>query len=224
MNLNRIAVLLALLVLLFFVTTSTGLADLSAIQEQLRALQLKLIKEKVRDLNSQVQQAAQFKPAPRVHSPEPALSAEEMSQRIQNEIAALDSVVSSLKPRAIDEEIKALDGRISAISKEIQAASGPRLVQLQSELQNILADYAALQEEVKNALEASLKEQQAALLREQIRRVQEKILLLPRPTQPTGTDKASLQVVNDQVQKAQLKLLQVQMRAIQEKIDLLRAR
>ena len=45
---NRAPILFALLLLLFFVSTSAGFASVSSIQEQLRAIQLKLIAEKVK--------------------------------------------------------------------------------------------------------------------------------------------------------------------------------
>lgn len=214
MNFNRAALLFSLLVLVFFVSTSAGLANLSAAQDQLRAIQLKLVGQKVRQLQDDILQFAKSKPAVSVQSPTP--TPEEMSQRIQTELAALESLVASLKPRVLDERIAALEARINAINQEIQSASGTRLQQLQVDLQVTLADYESLQQEVHDALDATLKEQQAAALRQQIKILQEKILLLPHQTSSSPPQFSTLQ---DQIQKTQMKLIQAQAAAIQQKID-----
>jgi len=216
MNFNRAALLLSLLVLLFFVSTSSGLADLSAAQDALRALQLKLVGQKVRQLQDDILQFAKQGSVSSAPSSAPTPTPEGMSQRIQTELTALESLVASLKPRALDERIAALQSRINAISQEIQTATGARLQQLQADLQVTLADYEGLQQEVHDALDATLKEQQAAALRQQIKILQEKILLLPRQAPSSPPQFSTLQ---DQVQKVQLKLIQAQIVAIQQKIQ-----
>ena len=216
MNFNRIALLVSLLLLIFFVFTSAGLADISAVQDQLRALQLKLVGQKVKQLQDQILQVGH--PAPPAPAPvaEPVLSPEEISRQIQNQIDALQSLVASLSPRAFDEQTAALEARISRINQAIQTAVGPQLAQLQNDLASALADYDALRLKVKSALDESMKEQQAAALRQQIRVLQEKILLLPKPVPQAPLQFA---VLEDEIQKAKLKLVSAQMRAIRQKVD-----
>ncbi len=220
MNFNRLALVISFLLLLFFVSTSSGMADVSAIQDQLRALQLKLVGQKVKQFQDQILQLGKSKPGAAVSSSAPAPSPEEMSVRLQNEITALESLVGSLQPRALEERTEELENRINGINQQIKSASGSALLQLQDDLSVALADYNQLQEQVQSALEASLKERQAAALRAQIQLLQQKILLLPRPVpQPTP----QFSVLQDQIQKAQLKLIQAQAAAIREKINQLKA-
>ncbi|MBI3631186.1 MAG: hypothetical protein HY221_02515 [Candidatus Sungbacteria bacterium] len=214
MNLNRIAVLSALLGLFFFVSTSAGLADISAVQGQLRALQLKLVGQKILLLQNAISEAS-HQQQQTLSVREENVTPEEMSRRIQNQISALESLVASLKPKILDEKTAQLEARISAIDAQIQVATGPRLAELQNELAAAVEEYNGLTQEVRGALEASLKERQVVALEEQLKLLQERVILLPRPTKPAPPDYSVLQ---DQVEKAQLKLLQAKMQAIQEKI------
>ena len=220
MNFNRLALVVSFLLLLFFVSTSSGMADVSAIQDQLRGLQLKLVGQKIKQFQDQILQLGKPKPDAAAYQQAPAPSPEEMSVRLQNEITALESLVASLQPRALEERTAELENRISSINQQIQSATGPALLQLQKDLAAALADYNTLQQQVQSALEASLKEQQAAALRAQIQLLQQKILLLPRPV-PSPVPQFS--VLQDQIQKAQLKLIQAQATAIREKINQLKA-
>lgn len=228
MNLNRAALLSSLLLLIFFVSTSAGFASVSAVQDQLRALQLKLIGQKIKQLQESVLSVGKEKPATEKPLAEPTV--EELQSRIQTQIGALESLVASLRPREIEERTVMLEARIDAISLEIQSASGLRLTELQSDLDNALADYAALRQDVRSALDASLKEQQIAVLRQQIRIMQEKVLLLPRsapqataPPQSSPSSSLQYSVLQDELQRAKLKLIQAQSAAIQEKINQLKA-
>ena len=227
MNLNRLALLLSLLVLIFFVSTSSGLADISSAQEQLRALQLKLVGQKIKQLQDAVLGVSKPKPEKAsISSSAPAPTPEEMQSRIQTQISALELLVASLQPRAIEERTSLLEARISAINQEIRSATGARLQELQADLQSALADYDALRQDVRAALDVSLKEQQAAALRQQIRALQEKVLLIPRVSPPPAPAPPTNQypVLESQLQQAKLKLIQAQSNAIQEKIDQLKAR
>lgn len=226
MNLNRTAVLFALLALLFFVSTSSGLADISAVQEQLRTVQLKLVGLKIKLLQEAITEVG--KPD-EVQQPvevlEPVLSREELTQRIENQIVILESLITSLKPRALADRTAELEARIEAINQETKTATGERLEELARELEATLVDHQALQREVRDSLEVTLKERQVAVLQEQVNILQEKVSVLPHPAlreqQPVGSDYPALR---DQIEKAQLRLLQAKMKAIQEKIDELRAR
>lgn len=226
MNLNRSALLVSVLALLFLVSTSAGFASVSAVQDQLRALQLKVIGQKIKQLEENILAAGKPKPAAKEQSTEP--TTEELQSRIQTQISALESLVSSLQPRVIDERTAALEARIDAIAREIQFAAGPRLAQLQADLESALADYSLLRQDVRAALDASLKEQQIAALRQQIRALQEKVLLLPRvappPSQaPAAQSQSQYPALQNELQKAKLKLIQAQSDAIQQKIDQLKA-
>ncbi|MEK7082218.1 MAG: hypothetical protein AAB915_00885 [Patescibacteria group bacterium] len=229
MNLNRAALIVSFLLLIFFVSTSAGFASVSSVQDQLRALQLKLVGEKIKQLQEAILNVGKPKPAEEEQSAKPTV--EEMQSRIQTQIRALESLVASFKPQVIEERAALLEARIDAINQEIQAATGSRLAELQSDLENALADYTALRRDVRSALEASLKEQQIAALRSQIRVLQEKVLLLPRPAPQAAVpapsaSSPSLQysVLREELQKAKLKLIQAQSAAIQEKINQLKAR
>lgn len=226
MNLNRSALLVSLVALLFLVSTSVGFANVSAVQDQLRALQLKLIGQKIKQLQESILLVGKEKPA--VQASAPAPTAEELQSRIQTQIAALESLVASLRPREIEERTAMLEARIDAISAEIQSATGSRLAELQSDWESALADYAALRRDVRSALDASLKEQQIAALRQQIRIMQEKVLLLPRvapqtPALSSSPPVSQYSVLQAELEKAKLKLIQAQSNAIQEKINQLKA-
>ena len=227
MNLNRAALLFSLLLLIFFVSTSASFANVSAVQDKLRALQLKLVGEKIKQLQEAILKVGQSKlPAEEEESAKPTV--EELQSRIQTQIGALESLIASLNPRVIEERAVLLEARINAINQEILGATGPRLSQLQSDLESALADYAVLRQDVRSALDASLKEQQIAALRQQIRIVQEKVLLLPRSVAqpyaaPAPSSSSRYQVLQDELQKAKLKLIRAQSDAIQEKINQLKA-
>ena len=57
MSETRAPIIFALLMLLFFVSTSAGFADVSSIQEQLRGIQFKLIREKIKLLQEGIIEA-----------------------------------------------------------------------------------------------------------------------------------------------------------------------
>ena len=166
MNFNRVAFILSFLILIFFVSTSSGFADISAVQDRLRVLQLQLVGQKIKQLQDQILQVGKSKPDAAASPQAPAPSPEEMSARLQNQINALQSLVASLSPRALEERTAQLESRIAAINQELPTASGSRLLELQNDLASALADYNQLQQQVQDALEASLKTQQAAALRQ----------------------------------------------------------
>lgn len=225
MNNTRLHLVLALLFLLFFVSTSSGLANVSAVQEQLRGLQLKLIKERLKLVQEQILEASRRKV-----EEEPPLSREELKARVENQIKALNDVVRDLKPRAIEEETSRLESRIVVINRELGIATGGRLRELQQELGGVLDEYAKIQGAVKQALKESLEQKQALLLQQQVRTLEEKIRLTPRvapapiqrPEALTAEDER-VKALRENIEKAQLRLLQEQSRVIQRKIDELKA-
>ena len=225
MNNTRLHLVLAFLLLFFFVATSAGFANVSGVQEQLRDLQLKLVKERLKQVQEQILQVSKKK-----SEEEPPVSREELKKRVENRINALDAVVRELKPRAIQEETARLEARIAAINQELPLAEGERLIQLKNELAQILKEYAAIQEEIKKSLQESLEQKQALLLQQQARILQEKILLTPQvkpviPVAPQALtkDHAKVKALQEDIEKVQLRLLQEQSRALQRKIDELKS-
>lgn len=232
---NRASLIFASLLLLFLVSTSNGFASISSIQEQLRDIQLKLIKEKIKlteEKISEVRKTIVLPPPPL--PPERLMSRDELERTLKQQITVLESVVQSLKPKAIDEEAVRLEKFIQRLNEEIKTAEGERFEELQDEVSEALDDYADLQQQVRQSLEDNLKAQQAALIREQVKVLQEKVRALPReaprvvvvPT-PKGSneyEKAQVKLIQDQVEKIRLKILQEQIKAIQEKILDLRQR
>lgn len=225
---NRLALIISLLLLIFFVGTSSGFADLSSIQEKLREIQVKLIGEKIKLIQEQIIEAGKQKvkedaisPA---SAPESAVSREELSRNIENQIKILGNVILSLKPKAVEEETARLEKRIAEIRSEIEKATGGRLLELQDELGQVLSDYNKLEQDVTQSLEDSLKQKQTIVLQEQIRLLQEKVRLLPQPVvvMPKSAsidEQAQLKSLQEQVEKVRLKLLQQQVKVLQEKIE-----
>lgn len=230
MAFNRLGLILAFLLLLFFVSTSSGLANLSAVQEQLRAAQLKLIKEKIKLLQEQVLKVGQPKEKPVKPAEEPVQNREELARRLETQIKALEQVVASLKPKAVEEETARIEKRIAEINIEIKTASGEKLLVLQEELQKLLIDYSKLQESIQRSLEEQIKERQIILLREQIRIAQEKLKSTPAPEAkpdvpvkkaPTE-DQSKFKTLQEEIEKVRLRLIQAQAKAVQEKINQLK--
>lgn len=222
MSKNRAPILFALLFLLFFVSTSAGFADVSSIQEQLREIQLKLIREKVKLLQEGILNVRPAPPAPLPAAPpaptEPQPTREELSHTLEEQIRTLQGVVATLKPRAVEEEAAEIEGRIAAIGVELKTASDARLVSLQDELQNLIARHAALEKEVRQELDDALKYKQAVLIGQQIRTLQEKVATLPRIPAPAPVQTPDAGSIRETIEKLQLKLLQAQVKAIQEKV------
>lgn len=223
---NRAPLLFALLLLLFFVSTSAGLADVSAIQDKLRSLQLKIISEKLKLIQEGVLGLHTAAPVPRLPAapatpPEP--TREELSRILEEQIKILQSVVASLKPKAIGEEATRIEQEIARIVEELKTASGDQLIALQDQLNKLVAAHDALIQQVRQALEDSLKYKQALIISEQIRILQEKINTLPRPsTAPNPLvqeQNTTLMNIQDSIQKLQLKVLQAQVKVIQEKVN-----
>lgn len=220
---NSKSLLFSLLLLLFFLSTSAEFADISSIQKQLRVIQLKLIGEKIKLIQGEVSQIQPVRMPS--FSEESLLSRDELARRIEAQIATLESVVASLKPRAIVEETDRLEQRISQIREEIRIADGNRLSQLQEELVQIVYEYDNLQRDVTKSLEDTLKQKQVLVIQEQIKVLREKILMLPRETPMVVSrrvpqeDQTQLKIIEDAIQKAQLKLLQTQIRIMQDKIN-----
>lgn len=230
--------IIALLLLFFFVATSASFADLTTIQGQLRDLQLKLIKEKIKLIQEKIYEIGRPKPEMISVSAAPTMSVGELAKSLEAQINALESVVQSLKPRVLDEETARIEQKIAGINQELPAAIGNRLLELQGELQKAAADYQKLQLAVRQALEDSIKYKQAIVLREQIRSVQEKLVVLQaqefgRSLVPAGAPSAPVssqtittptQVIQAELEKAKLRLIQAQIKAIQEKIQQMKAR
>lgn len=222
---NRAPLLFALLLLLFFVSTSAGLADISAIQDQLRSVQLKIIGEKLKILQQGVlglHAGPALVPAPPAAPSAPEPTREELSRILGEQIKTLQGVVASLQPKAIEEEAVRIEQDIGRIVAAAKTASGDQLLVLQDQLNRLIAAHDALAERVRQALEDSLKYKQAVVIGEQIRVLQEKINTLPRT--PTGVSALSRQQqttltdIQDTIQKLRLKVLQAQVKVIQEKV------
>lgn len=224
--------IISLFLLLFFVATSAGFASISSVQEQLRDVQLKLIKEKIKAIQEQILQVGKPKTEAVSISAGPTMTVGELSKSLEAQINALESVIASLKPRILDEETARIEQKVASISQELKTAIGGRVLELQGELQKATADYEKLQGSVRQALEDSIKGRQAVVLREQIRDLQGKLTVLQAqefgrgsalPAAPGApissfTVTTPTQVVQAELEKAKLKLIQAQVRAIQEKI------
>jgi hypothetical protein len=227
MEISRVTLIIAVLLLGFLVSTSNGFANISAVQEKLREVQLKLIGEKIKLLQQQISDVGKAKPAE--SKPEPELSKEELSARIENQIKGLEAVIKDLKPRIIEEETARLEKEIARIYLETRTATGERLRELQDELSAVFIDYGKLNEQVKESLQVSLQQRQALVLQEQLKVLKAKVGAIPRGTpapvpvaEPAA--KKNFEVIQMELEKVKLKLLQTQAKAIQENIDKLRAK
>lgn len=232
---NRLAIILSVLLLFFFISTSEGFAQISAVQEKLRELQVKLIQVRVRALQEQIEEARQRRNLEveearqqAVALPPVGRSREEIAQSLQNQIVNLQEIVRSLEPRLIEEETERLERRIREINAEISSASGERLRELRAELQTILTDYARLQDRVREALETSIQHRRAVILQNQLNVLQERILFVPRtPTvapvkpDPEAAVKVQIGVLQEQIDAIRVKILREQAKLIQEKIQTL---
>lgn len=227
MEYKRATLVVAFLFLLFFVSTSSGFANISSIQEKLRETQLKVIGERIKQIQGQIYEAGRAKPAE--PEPEPQLSKEELAARLENQISGLEDLIKDLKPRIIEEETARLEKEVARIYGEIRTATGEHLAKLQNELSQALADYSKLQEQVKAAVEESIRQRQALILQEQLKVLKAKVGAIPTGTPAPvpvaeSTAKKQIVAVQEELEKAKLKLLQTQARAIQENIDKLRAK
>lgn len=231
---NRPALVLALLLLLFFVSTSNGFANVSVIQEKLRDIQLKLIREQIKLIQEKTFEVGREINQERVvmlpPAPEPALSREELARSLENQIVSLQGVIESLRPRFIEEETVRIERRVVEINKEAENATGDRLLALREELASLLESYRGLERGLVAELDKSIKEKQLVILQTKVRELREKVAILPKPT-PISTPtppteapevKAQVDVIQDKLQALQLKFLKEQAKLIQQKIDALR--
>ena len=239
MSETRAPIIFALLMLLFFVSTSAGFADVSSIQEQLRGIQFKLIREKIKLLQEgiieagkqqvkerEVSKAGQMSPA--LVKAEP--NRDELARTLEAQIRTLQGVVAALRPRSIEQRTAEIEKRIGEIKEELKTAAGTKLAALQGELNGLLARYEELQEDVRQALVESITYRQALVIGEQIREVQAKVQILPQEAKaapakvsPPAVDPA-VRAVEAEVEKLRLRVLQAQAKAIQEKINQLTGR
>ena len=235
---NRAPIVIALLLLFFLVSTSAGFANISAVQDSLRSVQLKLIQEKIKLLQQGIIDAGKQQVKERAAGDEKRTAAsalikaepnrEELAGTLERQITTLQSVIGSLRPRAIEEETARIEKRIGEIKEKVKTASGVVLRDLQDELNGLLAEYNALQDDVRSALAESITYRQALVIQEQVRAVQAKVQVLPRaqaaeiaPTKSTVATDAAVKGIEDQVEKLRLKIIQAQIKAIQEKISTL---
>ena len=239
---NRAPILFALLMLLFFVSTSAGFANVSGIQEQLRGIQLKLIREKIKLLQEGIIKAGQEQVAEREKKSEALMpvplvkdepNREELSRILEAQVRTLQGVVATLRPRAIEEETARIEKRIGEIKEAVKTATGAKLRNLQEELNSLFNEYEALQTQVRESLAESITYRQALVIGEQIRTIQSKIQVLPREiVKPVAKAEAApppavnpaVKAVEAEVEKLRLKVLQPQIKVIQEKINQLRGR
>ncbi|MEK7098897.1 MAG: hypothetical protein AAB916_00060 [Patescibacteria group bacterium] len=235
---NRAPIVVALLLLFVLVSTSAGFASISGIQDTLRSVQLKLIREKLKVLQQGIvdagkQQIQERADAERKRAGDSLLtktqpSRQELEAALERQIATLQGVVNSLRPRAIDEETIRIEKRIGEIKEKVKTASGTALQNLQDELNGLLREYDALQNDVRAALAESITYRQALVIQEQIRAVQAKVQVLPtaqaaeKPlVKSSAAVDATVKGIEDQVEKLRLKIIQAQIKAIQEKINTL---
>ncbi len=239
MSETRAPIIFALLMLLFFVSTSAGFADVSSIQEQLRGIQFKLIREKIKLLQEGIieagkQQVKEREVAKASQMPLALVKAEpnrdELARTLEAQIRTLQGVVATLRPRSIEQRTAEIENRIGGIKEELKTAAGAKLAALQDELNGLLAQYEALQEDVRQALAESITYRQALVIGEQIRAVQAKVQILPQEAKaapakvsPPAVDPA-VRAVEAEVEKLRLRVLQAQAMAIQEKINQLTSR
>jgi hypothetical protein len=221
---NRAPLLFALLLLLLFVSTSAGFADVSAIRNQINSIQLKIIGEKLKALQQSVLGVDAGSPpvvaTPPPKPPEP--TREELAHALEQQIQVLRGVVTTLQPQAVAEEAARIEDRIVKIGDEVKTATGDHLLALQEEMMRLADAHAMLEREVRQSLADSIKYKQVQVISEQIRVLQEKITTLPRPsTAPESASPervATLAGIQENIQKLQLRVLQAQVKAIQEKV------
>ncbi|MFY9463108.1 MAG: hypothetical protein WAP52_02900 [Candidatus Sungiibacteriota bacterium] len=222
---NRAPLLFALLLLLFFVSTSAGFADLSAIQNQIQVIQLKVIGEKLKAIQQGILGIDAGPPpvvvaviSPKV--PEPTREA--LSRTLEQQIQVLQGVVARLQPQATAEEAARIEKRIAEIGNEVETASGDKLLALKNELDGLIAERDILEQQIRTALGDSIKYKQVQVIGEQIAVLREKVAVLPRQsTAPSSTmakQNATVIELQDNIQKLQLRVLQAQVKAIQEKV------
>lgn len=240
---NRVPIVVALLLLFFFVSTSAGFASVSGVQDQLRSIQLKLIQEKIKVLQQGIidagkQQVLEREAVARERAASAASASktepnrEELQRTLEGQIQTLNGVIRSLRPRAIEEETARIEKRVSEIQDAVRGASGTVLRNLQDELNGLLAEYEALQAETRKALTESITYRQALVIGEQIRAVQAKVQVLPKAAQAAAPEKpgpeastsadTTVKAIQAQVEALRLKVIQAQIKAIQEKINTLR--
>lgn len=229
---NRTVLVIAALFLLFLVSTSAQFASISSVQEQLREaqlkLQLKIIGEKVLTLQGEVLKVGKEEIVAVSPLPE-AVSREELEAGLENQIKMLETVVASLRPKAREEEIARIEQRVQEISQEVRTTNDEEALQgLQAELEELVASQAVLQAEVGDSLAEELKRQQALLLQAKVRELQARIQNMPKEpsvsqaAQSSGAkkpDPATLRLVQDEIEKVQIRLLQTKAKAIQEQIN-----
>lgn len=228
---SRVPIIFSLLMLLFFVSTSAGFANISGIQDQLRSAQLTLIREKLKLLqegiiNAGKQQVKEREEAKAKEMPAALTSAEPdreaVARTLQAQVKTLQGVIATLRPRAIEQRTAEIESRISAIKEEVKTAAGARLAELQTELNRLLDEYKTLQEDVRQALAESITYRQALVIGEQIRAVQAKVQLLPqeaRAAEVKAPAAPAVKAIEAEVEKLRLRVLQAQAKAIQEKIN-----
>lgn len=222
---NRAPLLFALLLLLFFVSTGSGFADISSIKNQIQSLQLKIIGEKLKVIQQGILGIDAGPPVmatlpSKVPVPEP--TREELSRALEQQIQILQGVVARLQPQATAEEAARIEKRIAAIGEEVKKASGDKLISLQDEMADLAAQQNALERDVRQSLSDSIKYKQVQVIKEQIQVLQEKVATLPRPStvlSPVAQEQnTTVKDIQDNIQKLQLRILQAQVKVIQEKI------
>ena len=125
-GMNRLTLIVASLLLLFFIATSSGFANVSAIQEKLREIQVKLIRERLKLIQEEVskvgeRRAEELAPQRAIEAP---ASREELSRRLEGQIRSLEEVIVGLRPKAVEEETARIEGRLSEIRAELETAEG----------------------------------------------------------------------------------------------------
>lgn len=232
---NRAPIVVALLLLFFLVSTSAGFANVSGVQDALRSVQLKLIQEKIKLLQQgiidagkqQVEEREAAIAARRAAAPAPEAPPDRatLSRALEGQLRTLQNVVAALRPRAIDEEAARIESRIGEIKESVKTATGAKLQNLQDELNGLLREYDALQEDVRKSLAESITYRQALVIQEQVRAVQAKVQVLPTaqaaeaPTPKSTATDETVKGIESQVEALRLRVLQAQIKAIQERIN-----
>ncbi|MBI2053511.1 MAG: hypothetical protein HYT41_02075 [Candidatus Sungbacteria bacterium] len=223
---NRTSLLFALLLLLFLVSTSAGFANVSSIQDQLRGLQLKIIGEKLKLIQEGILGITPT-PVEVAVVPPPAvqeMTPEQLADTLQKQIRVLEGIIGALKPQAMAQEAARIEQQIAEVQKQVADATGDELSALQERLSQLTEDQIVLEQSVRKSLEDSLKYNQALLIRDQIKALQEKVDTLPRtPTGaaapvPPGPSQSQLEQVQDSIDSLRLKIVQAQIQAIREKV------